>query len=977
MRRIALAIVVGITLNLTSAPARTRPANAQVHARSSSTRPAGRPATRPRSRPAEARPTLASARKLYWTGRYAQAASAYEKLLDSPAQALPASIGLAEARAAVGQYDQALAALRRTATRARHSAEWHLMNSRLQETLGRYVQALESAREALRLRPDWAPAMLRVGTMLETLGKKDQAIRTYKSLDKAVARPDFRRDARSLVAAGKILDRYAVLTGQKASKQAQNILHNYFQRAYQKVDPTYWPANVAAGMFLLSKRKMREAAIEFKLAEKINKRIPQVFVARGSMALRRYRFEVADAQARKALSINPRYDRALLLQAATRMRWRKFPQVAPVLEKILAVNPHHLEALSMMAALHVCTLHPDQAAPYVQRVRKINPDYAGLYETIADWLSAERQFDEAEKYYLRAMRLAPELVGPVANLGLVYMQTGREDQARQVLKKAFAIDDYRSDVMNYLNLLDRLEKFLVKETPHFIIKVSARDQVLLDWLAEQAEKVHAEVSADFNHSPSHKTLVELFPNQADFSVRITGRGWVPTVGACTGRVIAMPAPDPLRGGFGSFNWAVVLRHEYTHAVTLSATKNRIPTWFTEACAVWEQPDRRNFQAVRLLVGAVRTRRLFPISELSWGFVRRTRRGPRSLAYAQSEWIFEYIVEKKGFETILKMLAGFAKGWNQQRVFQEVLGTTEKQFDKDFAAWAVEQVRSWGFRTSPVPDLAQATRAVKVHPRSARAHANLALAWYARRRLTQAEAAARQALRLAPKQPRALAVLATILKIRKRYDEAVALARRLERVEPRSATAAKVRADCALARRNWPEAILALEDFKQRRPLDPYGYEKLAKLYMQLGQPEKALPNLIEMHRRTMRKPQYARQVADICRTAGKLQMARQFYEEVIHINPYDAGAYKALASLDLRLRRHKDAIRAMRSATLLEPDNAEVWAQLAMVYYRVARAGGSPECLSQARAAARKALRIDPDSRAAEVLRMIQSAGAP
>ena len=59
-------------------------------------------------------------------------------------------------------------------------------------------------------------------------------------------------------------------------------------------------------------------------------------------------------------------------------------------------------------------------------------------------------------------------------------------------------------------------------------------------------------------------------------------------------------------------------------ITLAATHNRIPHWFTEACAVWEQPDRRNFEAVRLLVDAVRTKHLFPVKELDWGFVRPQR-----------------------------------------------------------------------------------------------------------------------------------------------------------------------------------------------------------------------------------------------------------------------------------------------------------------------------------------------------------------
>ena len=51
-----------------------------------------------------------------------------------------------------------------------------------------------------------------------------------------------------------------------------------------------------------------------------------------------------------------------------------------------------------------------------------------------------------------AIALAPEEAGPVAALGRVYMQTGQEAKAKEVLEKAHRIDDFRQDVYNYLKL---------------------------------------------------------------------------------------------------------------------------------------------------------------------------------------------------------------------------------------------------------------------------------------------------------------------------------------------------------------------------------------------------------------------------------------------------------------------------------------------------------------------------------------------
>ena len=59
---------------------------------------------------------------------------------------------------------------------------------------------------------------------------------------------------------------------------------------------------------------------------------------------------------------------------------------------------------------------------------------------------------------------------------------------------------------------------------------------------------------------------------------------------------------------------------------------------------------------------------------------------------------------------------------------------------------------------------------------------------------------------------------------------------------------------------------------------------------------------------------------------------------------------------------------------LLEPDNARTWAELAMVYYRVARAKTSQDMLADARKAANKAIEIDPNGYGKDVLALIEQA---
>ena len=919
--------------------------------------------------------TIERADELYMRGQYAPAISEYRKLLDSAALRVSAAIGLARALAMTGRYEEALDALGKVQAEAAKRAAWHVAMADNLWSVGRYEKALERAAAANDLEPAWAPAIFAHGMVLETLGRKAKAEEVYKTMSRCLDTDAYRKDARGLVALGRIMDRYAILTGQRASEQAANILHNYLQEAYLKADKGYWPANVAAGVFLLSKHRPEPAKKEFDLALKLNPQIPDAYAGLGAIELANWQFEKCIALADKALAIQPNHADALLLKANCMMQWRKFDQVAPIVEKVLQANPNHLDALSLMAAVNIRLRQAEKAQPYIDRANKVNAGYYGLPLTIAEWLSAGRQFQQAEKYFRQAISLAPEQAEPITGLGRMFLQTGDEDKALDTLQKAHEIDDFRADVVNFLNLLKKMKEYMVRETDHFIVKVDGTlDAILADQVAEYMEKIYKEITTDYAHEPPEKTIIEFFPNHADFSVRITGKGWIGTVGAATGRVIALVAPNSERSQFGTHNWAVVLRHEYTHTVTLSATDNRIPHWFTEACAVFQQPDKRNYSFVRMLVRATRTGELFPMKELDWGFIRPKEAGDRTLAYAQSEWVMEYIIETKGYDKVIEMLKAFRDGLTQAEVFQRIVGVPEKDFDQAFDKWAHQTVKKWGFNPEPPPDLAKASQAAKEKPTDPAAQATLAVALYNRGDKRGAERAARSAIKLDPNSARALGVLAVALSGNKNYDEAVRFANKLEELDHTTSIAPKVLAECHIAQKQWAPAIAALELLQQRQPLDSYSYQQLAGIYNQLGQPEKALPNLIHLHRHTMTDPKYARQIAETYRSLGQNDQALTYFEEITHINPYQPNAYEAMASIYRSSGDFGHAIAAIEKVTLLEPKSADAWAKTAMIRYLAGRAAKDPAMLRRAREDVEKALALDPQSRAGQVLERIDDA---
>jgi hypothetical protein len=147
---------------------------------------------------------------------------------------------------------------------------------------------------------------------------------------------------------------------------------------------------------------------------------------------------------------------------------------------------------------------------------------------------------------------------------------------------------------------------------------------------------------------------------------------------------------------GTFNWARVLRHEYTHTVTLGATDNRIAHWFTEGLAVWEEQSPVPWDWVPMLYHAVSKKEFFPLDQLTWAFVRPKRPIDRQLAYAESFWICQYVEETYGHDAILKMLELMRHADRQEDVFPKVTGKTIPQFMDEFEAWSQKQVAKWGY-----------------------------------------------------------------------------------------------------------------------------------------------------------------------------------------------------------------------------------------------------------------------------------------
>jgi tetratricopeptide (TPR) repeat protein len=840
-----------------------------------------------------------------------RAGELYRALAGRAGYEVIAACGLAEIDLRRGAYLDGIRRLNDIRYRGAADPRWHTVLAALLAEIGEYDKARLHNQEAIggdadALRPRW-----QLGMVLETLGRTEEAIRVYRAFDEIMTDEALPEEAADLTYLGLGFNRYNILSRHRDLVQrTRHILTEIYQEAFEFVDSAYWPARLAAAELLLGKHNLPEAKEDFERALEINPHAPEARIGLGRIALEKWDFQEVEKQVEAALLDNPRSVAARVLLADTRMTERRYGDAEASATEALETNPRSIEALSVLAAAQLRQNKKDAYDRTLKDIADINDRCARLHHALGTWLAAGRQFSEAETQLKKAIDLAPWWPELRTSLGEVYMELGEEARARRELEDAFTLDSFNARTHNVLNLLDELDAFARRETEHFIIKYDEeKDGILADYFADALDQIYRDVCEDFDARPDFKTLVEIFPDHMGLSVRITGRPFIATVGACSGRVIAMQAPRG-RAPFGRFNWSTVLRHEFTHVVTLAATDNRIPHWMTEGMAVFAEPGPRSWAAKQVLSDAVRQDRLFTLESIDWGFMRPRRPDDRHLAYAQSEWMIEYAIERYGYRIFAEFLTAFRDRLTQGEAFEKVLKTDPARFFEDFRAWAAKHVEAWALPVYDWPDEEKVLDALKKRRDDPRLWAQLAEIKYNEGELDEARQHADRALDDNPNFVPALRILSRTLIARMlgekdeagRRDwmrEAEPHIRRLARCHPHDAETLLFVGYLEQVREQWNEAIAALSAYQRRMPENPDSFRRLAGIYLQQDRTDDALRELKQLARLVEDEPFVARTIAEIHADRDEPAVAARWYRRALESNPYDRAIHEGLAASQL------------------------------------------------------------------------------
>jgi tetratricopeptide (TPR) repeat protein len=628
--------------------------------------------------------SLDSARGLLNRGSYKEAIAAFKTLIARNAEDADALNGLIRAEIETGEYSSA-------EKRAREFLAGHAtsagIRTQLAETYlltGRYSEAATEAERAAKegKPPVSVRALLTRVRALAAQGKEDEAKATAGQIIQAYSEtaPRSAEEITLLARAAVYLEKY---------RDANELFIDA-----REAESNYVEAFIAQGELLNEKYSYTDAASLFGDALKLNQN--SVAALLGLAGSKQDSSGEASSLVDRALQVNPNSVEALALRARFDLEHDKADAAKTAIEKALAVDPNSIQVRGIRAATLFLSDKPAELDAEIRKALAINPRAGEFFETLAHFAVINRRYEEAVEFEKKAVELSPRVWSARTELGIQLLRVGRIAEGRAELERTFAGDPFNVWAKNSLDLLDSMRDYVDTLRGPFIVRASAKENgVLGAYAADLLEEAHKKLTTRYRFTPKAPISVEVFANHEDFAVRSLGLPGLGALGVCFGQVIAMDSPAARNPG--EFNWGSTLWHEFAHVITLQITNHRIPRWFSEGLSVYEERRARpgwgdNWSMQNL--AAVKAGKMVGISDLDGQFTRPRTPDGVAVAYFQASQICEFLDEKYGFDSILKMLALYKEGIKTPEVLQRALQLTPDGFDKAFEAFVKAKTGAW-------------------------------------------------------------------------------------------------------------------------------------------------------------------------------------------------------------------------------------------------------------------------------------------
>jgi len=823
-------------------------------------------------------------------GQHEDARRLYRSVLErAPGDA--AAVGYAATFEAVGDYASGLAALNAFMEEAPDSTALLHARGQLLRPLGRYNEAARALNDAVMSGEDAWGAMIELADVLARSGRDREARILYASLYRRYKEGRF-RTAEHLTVGGR------AAIGVAEFRDANEA----FRTAHQ-VDPTYVPALYQWADLFRQKFNDADAQRTFEDALSTNARHAPSLVG---LARATSDFGRQEALAQQALAINPNLTEALDLLASLRVIDGLYAEAEALARQALDVNPNSVPTLAQLASIHY--LRDDTAAfrATEQRALAVDPRASDFYLAVVENLTRRFRYPDALTFAEQAVQTDPRDPQARAELGTASLRLGRREDARYHLDAAFEQDPFNLFASNALTLLDTYdEAFSTLESDHFrlLIHDDERD-VLGPLILEVAETSYDSLRRRYPYAPGDKILLEAYNNPDDFAVRVAGVPHRGLLGVCFGDVLAINTPRAQTGR--DYNWARTLWHEIAHTMAIGVSQFRVPRWFTEGLAVYEERRARpewDREMELAFLTALDRDQLLPLEEIDRGFTRPRFPGQVMLSYYHASRVVRYVAETYGFEAITQILQQLRDGATQEAAIQAATGVGIEALDRQFRT-AVRQEREAVARAlEGLPDVLESEDATVTSESIAEAQGPF------------------------------------FSRLRTGHD-------------------ALDQGNYAAAESAFADAMAMYPDYVGPRN----AYEGLAAVHRARNETDALIDVLMRYLDRATHEVDATLELADLYESRGDLEATIAMLERTLHVAPYDADVRERLAAAHEAAGQFADAVLHRRAVLALES------ADRAGAYYRLAQSLYRSDQLAEAKRAVLRSLEIAPDFREAQRL---------
>lgn len=438
------------------------------------------------------------------------------------------------------------------------------------------------------------------------------------------------------------------------------------------------------------------------------------------------------------------------------------------------------------------------------------------------------------------------------------------------------------------------------KTPHFDIWHDPKgDEVLLPYLAETMEAAYEAYGEILGVRPSRRIRLEIFSDAERFhkASTLTRRDIEKgVVGLTKFNKVMVISPGALQQGY---RWLDTASHEYVHYLIVLATRNKAPIWLHEGIAKYmEKKWRRlklpllNPSEVTLLARALSQNSLIPFKRMEPSLIYLKTAEAVQLAYAEAASAVDFIRRRVGRDAL-------------PRMFKAILESPETRIPEGIQSEKSRDVRIMMSR----PSLIELESAGPVQTATPALEALLKVNLDEFEKIWQEDLKLKNLRKYPGASVRNFKLKATGPVDENGADLAIlknAVARRRTRLADRLWLRGRLKAA-------WVEYKRALRD----EPYSPTLLNRLARVELRMGFPEKALRNL---ERAVEIDPDYGTTYIHqgvAYEMSRNSSLARKAWEEAIQINPFDPLPHERLSLLYKKAGMEKEGIREFELAQKL------------------------------------------------------------